>query len=76
MHKVTVYFGNGCSACHEAMALLEANNVPFTGKNVHDDIAARKELVSLGSKTIPTTVIDDQVVVGFEADRIKQLLSL
>jgi glutaredoxin len=43
---------------------------------VHDDADARKELISLGSKTIPTTVINGEVIVGFEIERIKELIGL
>jgi glutaredoxin len=73
---ITVYHGNGCRACHEEMEYLKHKDVKFVAKNVHDDPEARKELIALGSKTIPTTVIGNEVVVGFEVDRIKELVGL
>ena len=73
---VIVYHGNGCSACHEEMEYLKNNDVPFIAKNVHNDLEARKELIALGSKTIPTTVVGKEVVVGFEVERIKELVGI
>jgi glutaredoxin len=73
---IVVYHGNGCNACHEEMEFLAANDIRFTAKNVHNDSEARKELIALGSKTIPTTVIDNQVIIGFEVERIKELVGL
>jgi glutaredoxin len=74
--NIVVYHGNNCSACHEELEYLKYNNVKFTAKNVHNDEVARKELIALGSKTIPTTVIDNEVIVGFEVERIRDLIGL
>ena len=74
--EIVVYHGNNCNACHEEMEYLKYNNVNFVPKNVHDNAEARKELMALGSKTIPTTVIDGDVIIGFEIDRIKELIGL
>lgn len=73
---ITVYHGNNCSACHEEIEYLKYNNVEFVTKNVHDDVEARNELIALGSKTIPTTVIGQEVIIGFEVERIKELVGL
>lgn len=73
---IVIYHGNNCSACHEEIEYLKHNNVQFVAKNVHDDIGARKELVALGSKTIPTTVINGEVIVGFEVEKIRDLIGL
>jgi glutaredoxin len=73
---ITVYHGNNCNACHEEMEYLKYNNVSFVTKNVHADPGARNELIALGSKTIPTTVIDGEVIIGFEIERIKELIGL
>jgi glutaredoxin len=73
---VIVYHGNGCKACHEEMEYLKHNNVTFIAKNVHDDLVARNELIALGSKTIPTTVVGNEVVIGFEVERIKELVGI
>jgi glutaredoxin len=74
--NIVIYHGNNCKACHEEMEYLKCNNVAFTPKNVHDNAEARQELIALGSKTIPTTVIDGEVIVGLDIERIKDLVGL
>ncbi len=74
--EVIVYHGNRCRVCHEEMEYLKHKNVPFIAKNVHTDPEARKELIALGSKTIPTTVIGAEIIVGFEVERIKALVGI
>lgn len=74
--NIVVYHGNNCSACHEEMEFLKSQNVEFTKKNVHEDAAARAELIALGSKMIPTTVVNGEVIIGFEVERIKELIGL
>lgn len=74
--EVIVFYGNGCSACHDEMELLKTKNVTFTARNVSTDSAARKELIAMGSKTVPTTLVDGEMVVGFDRDRLRALLGI
>ena len=74
--QIVVYNGNNCNACHEEIEYLKYNEIQFTAKNVHDNADARNELIALGSKTIPTTVIGEEVIIGFEIERIKELVGL
>ena len=76
MKNIVVFHGQGCSACHEQMQFLTHHGIAFTAKDVVSDIAARNELLNLGSKTLPTTVIDGEVIVGFEKQRLRELLGL
>lgn len=74
--RIVVYHGDSCSACHAEMEFLSASGIDFVRKNVSRDAQARQELLKLGSRTVPTTVIDNEVIVGFEKDRLQQLLKL
>ena len=47
----------------------------FTSKDVQEDPIACKELVSLGSRSTPTTVIEGEVVAGYDIDRILGILN-
>ena len=40
------------------------------------DKAALKELIDLGFQSTPVTIIDGQSVVGFDQDKILQLLGI
>jgi len=45
-------------------------------KNVREDEAALKELLALGYQSTPVTLIDGEAVVGFNQQRIEELLGL
>ena len=52
------------------------NSVEFTEKNVRTDLDAMQEMVSMNSQATPTTVIDGEVVIGFDKGKIDTLLGL
>lgn len=76
MMEIIVYHGQGCNACHEEMEFLSRHGIAFDARDVTRDTKARDNLIALGSKTIPTTVIDGQVIIGFELERLKELLGI
>lgn len=45
-------------------------------KNVREDEAALKELLSLGFQSTPVTLIDGEAVVGFDTEKLEKLLGL
>ena len=45
-------------------------------KNVREDPAALKELLALGYQSTPVTLIDGEAIVGFDREKIEQLLGL
>lgn len=45
-------------------------------KNIRDDPAALAELQKLGYRATPVTVIDGEVVVGFDRGKLERLLGL
>jgi glutaredoxin len=47
----------------------------FETKNIEDDDAAYDELMALGARTVPVTIIDKQVVIGFDQARLRAALA-
>lgn len=47
----------------------------FHTKNIEDDDAAYDELMALGARAVPVTVIDKQVVIGFDQARLRAALA-
>ena len=45
-------------------------------KNIQEDHTALEELLKLGYRATPVTVIDDEVVVGFDRGKLERLLGL
>jgi glutaredoxin len=60
--------------CAKVKEFLSQNKIEFVDRNVAGDEAALDELEKLGYMTTPVTVIDGQVVVGFDRDKLEKLL--
>lgn len=58
------------------MEFLSQNNIPFTEKNIREDLDAMQDMVQMGSQATPTTVIDGEVIIGFDKDQIKEKLGI
>jgi glutaredoxin len=58
------------------MEFLSRNGVEFTEKNIRTDLDAMQEMVRMGSQATPTTVIDGEVIIGFDREKISQKLGL
>ena len=58
------------------MEFLSRNNVEFTEKNIRTNPDALQELIELGSQGTPTTVIDGEVIIGFDRQKIAEKLGL
>ena len=74
--NVTVYHQNDCRPCHTAMEFLKQKGVPFTAKNVSEDVGAQEELIALGSRSTPTIKIGDEVLIGFSPSKILKALGI
>jgi len=53
---------------------LSQKGVTFVERDVAQDEAALSELEQLGVMTTPVTLIDDEMVVGFDRERLNALL--
>jgi glutaredoxin len=53
---------------------LSQNKIEFTERNIAADASALAELEKLGYMTTPVSLIDGEVVVGFDVSRLQSLL--
>ena len=58
------------------MEFLSQRNINFIEKNIRTDLDAIQEMVEMNSQSTPTTVIDNEVIIGFDKERISELLGL
>jgi glutaredoxin len=58
------------------MEFLSQHGIAFTAKDIRQDPAAIEELIALGSRSTPTTLIDGEMVIGFDRKRLSELLGL
>ena len=76
-HSVTVYSTPTCSWCNTLKAYLRNHSVKFTEIDVSRDEQAAKDMVARsGQQGVPQSLIDGQVVVGFDQKRIDSLLGI
>ena len=62
--------------CGMVKEFLSQNKVEFTDRNIIADESALGELEKLGYMTTPVTVIDGEVVVGFDVPKLRTVLQL
>ena len=62
--------------CAKVKEFLSQNKIEFTDRNVATDETTLQELEKLGYMTTPVTVIDGDVVVGFDVPKLRSLLQL
>ena len=74
---VTIYSTPTCHFCHMAKEFFKENDVNFTDYNVVEDIEARQEMLEKsGQMGVPVIFIGDDMVIGFDEPRIRELLEL
>jgi glutaredoxin 3 len=74
---VTIYTTPTCHFCHEAKEFFAANGVKFTEYNVATDLEKRKEMISKsGQMGVPVIYVGNELVVGFDEQRLRELLGL
>jgi glutaredoxin 3 len=77
MPQVTIYTTPTCHFCHAAKEMFEANHVPFTEHNVATDLPHRQEMIQKsGQMGVPVITIGEEVVIGFDEERLRELLKL
>jgi glutaredoxin-like protein NrdH len=55
--------------------LLSRDGHTFTARNVEEDDAAYGDLLALGFRTIPVTVIGGRAIKGFDEPALRQALA-
>lgn len=74
MSTVTVYSTKNCPYCRMAKAFLEKHSVPYTAIDVGVDAAAAQKMIALsGQRGVPVITVDDEVIVGFDSQRLNEL---
>jgi glutaredoxin-like YruB-family protein len=75
--NVTVYTTPTCPWCTTVKNYLRKNGVRYTEVNVASDQNAAQQMVSKsGQQGVPQTEIDGQMVIGFDQNKLNQLLEI
>ena len=77
--RILFFTQPGCLSCELMKVFLEARKVAFEEHDISADVEARRVMIEQhGSRETPTLVVltgeTQEVVVGFDPDRLDQLL--
>jgi len=74
---VRVFSTPTCPYCVALKGFLKEHNIEFEDIDVSKDETAQKEMIEKsGQYGVPVIDIDGEIIVGFNQDRIKQLLKI
>ena len=62
--------------CHQTQEFLAKKGIAFVNRDITKEPQALDELRKLGYLTTPVTVIDGEVVIGFDQHKLEQLLGI
>ena len=76
MKDVKIYSTPTCHFCHMAKDYFKENNIAYTEYDVAADEEKRSEMVEkTGQMGVPVIEIGEDILVGFQEDKIKELLA-
>jgi len=71
--KITMYSTRWCGVCTRARAYMDERRIPYTELDVEHDAAASARHHALNPRgSVPTTAIDDEVLIGFSSDSLEK----
>lgn len=77
MRKVRIFSTPSCAYCLTLKEYLKGQGIKFEDIDVSQDKNALDEMVEKsGQMGVPVIEIDDQIVVGFDKEKINKLLNI
>ncbi|VVB77778.1 Glutaredoxin [uncultured archaeon] len=74
--KIKIYTLPWCPHCNSLKEYLKKNKHEFENINVEEDDEAAEDIIErTGQDGFPIIVIDDEVIIGFDANKIEELLN-
>lgn len=77
MKKVIIYSTPTCHYCNLAKEYFDEHKIKYESFDVASNMEKRREMMEKsGQLGVPVILIDDEVVVGFDKERLAQLLDI
>jgi glutaredoxin 3 len=74
--EIRIYSSPTCPYCIQAKNYFNKKNITFRDFDVAHDTKAAQEMLDLsGQMGVPVIKIDDEVIVGFDQDKIEKLIN-
>ena len=76
MKNVIIYSTPTCTYCNAAKDFFKEKGVAYVEYNVASDLERRKEMIDkTGQMGVPVIMIGGEAIVGFDQDKIVELLA-
>ena len=72
--RVILYHQPGCIPCHRVMEFLSQRGVEYDSRDISKNLDWLDELINMGFMGTPVTIIDGSPVVGYDPNKLDQLL--
>lgn len=77
MQNVAIYTTPTCHYCKMAKSFFQEKGIEYKEYDVLADMAKREEMVTKsGQMGVPVITVDDELVVGFDQEKLSELLGL
>lgn len=74
---VVIYSTPTCHFCQMAKEFFKEKGVEYTDINVAEDMEKRQEMIEMtGQMGVPVIKIGDDVIVGFDKDKVASILGI
>lgn len=74
MKKIILFINKKCRHYYGIEQFLLSKGVAFEERDISEDECAIEQLKEMNIITVPVILIDDNVVIGFQKDKIDELL--
>lgn len=75
--KVIIYGTDSCPWCHKAREFMKEHKIKFIDKNVGRDQKTAAEMIKKsGQQGVPVIDVNGEIIVGFDEDRLRNLLKI
>lgn len=77
MPTIKIYSTPTCVYCRMTRDFLDERHIPYTDYNVAQDAEKRDEMIQRsGQMGVPVIEVDGQLIIGFDKERLMELLGI
>ena len=75
--KIVVYTSPDCAYCYNVKGYLQEKGFEFEEIDIYEDEEGYEYMKEIsGQENIPVTVIGSDIVIGWDMERLKEILSI
>lgn len=76
-YNIRIFSTPGCPQCGTLKSYLDTQGIKYSDINVAEDTRAQEEMINKsGQMSVPVIEINNQIIVGFDLQKINQILGI